>query len=121
VAEKTPPSQDIVARQAALATRGAVAAPSDVYQADDIKLVVGLEADGLHAGRKMLLGFTLREGQPLMSLSGARVQLKRGAATVATEHVDELGNFVFSGLISGEYQLILLTTQEQVVIETIVV
>jgi hypothetical protein len=108
-------------RQPALALRGVAAAPPDVYQAEDIRVVIGWEADGLRAGRKMLLGFTSREDQPLESLTGALVQLNRRGETVAREHVDTLGNFVFCDLNSGEYELVLITKQEQVVIETIVV
>jgi hypothetical protein len=82
---------------------------------------VGVEADGLQAGRKMLLGFILREGESLASLTGAQVQLRAGETTVAVEQVDRSGNFVFRGLGSGKYELILLTDREQVVIESIVV
>jgi hypothetical protein len=49
------------------------------------------------------------------------VQLKRRGETVAEEQVDSLGNFVFSGLTSDEYELVLATEQEQVVVERIVV
>jgi len=35
--------------------------------------------------------------------------------------VDTLGNFVFCDLNSGEYELMLFTDQEQIVIETIVI
>lgn len=121
VARLVPPAPGSAAQRPAFAFRGASAAPADVYRAEDIKLVVGLEADGLRAGRKMLLGFTTREGQPLVSLTGAQVQLRRRGATVAVEQVDDLGNFVFSGLTSGEYELALVTGQERVVVETIVV
>ena len=108
-------------QQPAPAFRGAAAAPADVYLAEDIKVIVGLEADGLRAGRKMLVGFTAREGKPLENLSGAHVQLSHRGETVALEQVDELGNFVFCDLTSGEYELLLFTDQEQVVIEAIVV
>jgi hypothetical protein len=121
VARLAPPSPDLEAQQPALALRGAAAAPADVYQAGDIKVMVGLEVDGLRAGRKMLLGFTAREGRPLESLSGAQVHLSQHGETVAMEQVDTLGNFLFSDLKSGEYELVLVTDQEQVVIETIVV
>jgi hypothetical protein len=83
--------------------------------------VVGLEADGLRAGHKMLLGFTSREGQPLEDLAGARVLLKRDGVPFAAEEVDALGNFVFSDLGSGEYELVLFTDREQVVVETLVI
>jgi hypothetical protein len=121
IARKVPTSTDSVIPQPAFALRGATSAPPDVYRADDIKLVVGLEADGSQAGRKMILGLTSREGQSLASLAGARVQLKRGETTVAVEEVDSLGNFMFTGLLSGDYELILATSREQVVVETIVV
>ncbi len=121
VARLAPPAPDLEAQQPALALRGEAAAPADVYQAGDIKVMVGLEVDGLRAGRKMLLGFTAREGRPLESLSGAQVHLSQRGETVAIEQVDTLGNFLFSDLKSGEYELVLVTDQEQVVIETIVV
>jgi hypothetical protein len=121
VARRASPPPGTQIQQQALAFRGATAAPPDVYEAEDIKVVVGLEADGLRAGRKMLLGFTTREGQPLASLTGAQAQLSRRGETVAMEQVDALGNFVFNDLISGEYELVLVTEQEQVVIETIVI
>ena len=121
VARLAPPAPDPAAQQPALALRGAAATPADVYRAEDIKVVVGLEVDGLRAGRKMLLGFTVREGRPLESLSGAQVHLSQRGETVAVEQVDTLGNFLFSDLKSGEYELVLVTDQEQIVIETIVV
>jgi anti-sigma factor ChrR (cupin superfamily) len=121
IARKIPTSTDAVVQQPTFALRGATSAAPDVYQADDIKLVVGLEADGLQAGRKMILGLTSREGQSLASFAGAKVQLRRGETTVAAEEVDSLGNFVFTGLLSGDYELILTTSREQVVVETIVV
>jgi hypothetical protein len=110
-----------VIEHAAFALRGATSAPPDVYRADDIKLVIGLEADGSQAGRKMILGLTSREGQSLASLAGAQVQLRRGETTIAVEEVDTLGNFIFTGLLSGDYELILATGREQVVVETITV
>jgi hypothetical protein len=121
VARLTPAYPGLENQQPAPAFRGAAAAPVDVYLAEDIKVVVGLEADGLRAGRKMLLGFTAREGKSLESLSGANVQLSHRGETVALEQVDTLGNFVFSDLTSGEYELLLFTDQEQVVIEAIVI
>jgi hypothetical protein len=121
VARLAPSPPDQATQQPALAFRGAAAAPPDVYQAENIRMVVGLEADGLHAGRKMLLGFTTREGKPIEGLTGARVQLIRRGQTVAMEQVDTLGNFMFSDLSSGEYELVLFTDREQVVIETILI
>jgi hypothetical protein len=121
VARLTPAYPDSEVQQPAPAFRGAAASPADVYLAEDLKVMVGLEADGLRAGRKMLLGFTTREGKPLESLSGAHVQLSHQGETVALEQVDALGNFVFSDLTSGEYELLLFTDQEQVVIEAIVI
>jgi hypothetical protein len=121
VARLTPLPPGAAAQQPAFAFRGTAAAPLDFYRAEDIRLVVGLEADGLRAGRKMLLGFTTREGQPVASLTGAQVRLRRRGETVAVEQVDSLGNFVFSGLTSDEYELVLATKQEQVVVERIVV
>jgi hypothetical protein len=121
VAHLAPLSPGVEGQQPALAFRGATAASLDVYRAEDIKMVVGLEADGLRAGRKMLLGFTTREGKPLESLGGAHVQLSHRGETVAMERVDTLGNFVFCDLNSGEYELVLFTDQEQVVIENILI
>lgn len=114
----SPPSAPS-AQPLAFALRGASAVPPTLYQAEDIKLVAGLESDGVHAGRKLLLGFTMRQGEPLMSLTGAKVQLRRSGMTVAVEQVDDLGNFVFSDLTSGQYELVLLTEKEQVIVETI--
>jgi anti-sigma factor ChrR (cupin superfamily) len=109
------------ALQAGFALRGTATAAPGVYRAEDIKLVVGLEADGLRAGYKVLLGFTSREGQPLGDLTAARVLLKRDGVPFAVEEVDALGNFVFSDLGSGEYELVLFTDREQVVVETLVI
>jgi hypothetical protein len=54
VARLAPSPTDPATQQPALAFRGAAAAPPDIYQAENIRMVVGLEADGLRAGRKML-------------------------------------------------------------------
>jgi hypothetical protein len=121
IARLTPAFPGSANQQPVPAFRGAATAPADLYLAEDIKVVVGLEADGLRAGRKMLLGFAAREGKPLESLSGAHVQLNHRGRTVAMEQVDMLGNFVFPDLTSGEYELLLFTDQEQVVIEAIVI
>ena len=121
IAQLAPPPPEAATQQPAMALRGAAAAPPDVYKAENIKMVVGLEADGLRAGRKMLLGFTTRAGKPIESLTGASVQLSHRGQIVAMEQVDTLGNFVFFDLSPGEYELVLSTDQEQVVIETIVI
>jgi len=120
VARRVPSPAGSPAQQPAFALRGVTVAP-EIYQAKDIKLAVGLVTDGTQAGRKMLVGFTSRKGKPLASSTGAQVYLKQAGKTVAVEQVDSLGNFVFSGLVSGEYELTLITEREQVVIETVVV
>jgi hypothetical protein len=115
-----PPGPGPTTQEPTLAFRGTAAVAPDFYQAEDIKVVVGLEVDGSRAGRKMLLGFTAREGKPLKSMAGAQVHLSRRGETVAMDQVDTLGNFVFDDLTSGEYQLVLFTDREEVVIEPIV-
>ncbi len=88
--------------QPALAgVRGDVSGPR-LYQAEDLQVSVEAQADPQVAGRRQLLGLLLgAEGGPWQA------QLQHDAGPAATQPIDELGNFIFSDLVPGNYELVL--------------
>ena len=73
-----------------------------LYQAGDIRIAVEFEDDPEQQGRKVLLGLVTG-----MDLEGARVYLWQADRLIHMASLDDAGNFVCTGLIGGDYELIL--------------
>ena len=89
----------------------AVASPSAVrgdegetlfYEADGLQISIDLHDDGEHPGTNILLG--LITGTPA---KGWEVRLITGNEQIESTEVDDLGNFEFSGLLTGEYEIMI--------------
>jgi hypothetical protein len=79
-----------------------------VYQADEIQIILEIEPDDDRPDRKTIFGLVMGlDRSPGGKKPGFAVQLKRGLGQVASAVVDELGNFALSGVIPGEYELVL--------------
>lgn len=81
------------------------------YTAEDLNISISVEQDTSKRDRLQIIGFVTRRGQAIEKLQGTLVSLslEAGATTLAkpssTQHIDELGNFVFTSVTPAEYML----------------
>jgi hypothetical protein len=85
-----------------------------LYQADDVQVVIEVQDDAEQQGRKVLLGLLTE-----IDSHDFEAHLWRAERLVATAAVDELGNFVISGLAPGIYELILCSLEVEIHIQTL--
>jgi hypothetical protein len=85
----------------AFALRGEGRGPRG-YEFGEAQLTVEVQDDPEKAGRKVLLGLVLG-----VNVEELAAHLWREGKYLSTALLDELGDFVFSGLESGRYELIL--------------
>ncbi len=96
---------------ACMAVRGKDDGPS-IYAADDVQVAVEVQDDAERPGRKVILGLVIgAESDDL------KAHLWRVEQPVAIVTVDELGNFCFSNLPRGNYELILSGPQVEIHIQ----
>jgi hypothetical protein len=100
-------------------------APSDLwprqYAAEDFRISLQIERETGRADSFQLIGFVTRKDTTLEALQGTPVLLSSQTAMTVTQHIDDLGNFVFSSLVQDLYTLELQTSDDIVVIEQIAV
>lgn len=87
------------------------------YVAEDVTVTLQLEQSTNHTGTLQLIGFVTRNGVALAALHDLPVQLTSAAQTVYTQHIDELGNFIFAELAPATYTLELQFPAETIVID----
>jgi hypothetical protein len=90
------------------------------YSAEDVTISVQVERDPAHKDAVQLIGFVTQKGATVGTLQGKTVQLstsEESGKTLSTQTVDELGNFVFSALVSANYTLELQLPEGTVVID----
>jgi hypothetical protein len=85
----------------AFAMRGGDTGPL-MYEAGDAQLSLEVQDDPEHPGRKSILGLVLG-----IETEAVAVRLIQGEAVVTAVTLDELGNFTFTGLKPGTYELTL--------------
>lgn len=86
-----------------------------VYQADEVQVIVEIEADAGRPDRKSVLGLVTG----LDEASAFKAHLWQAGQRVTTEPVDELGNFVLPGLLPGAYELILAGSDLEIHVQQI--
>lgn len=77
--------------------------PPLVYEIDDVQVVIQVEKDRVQPESRSLLGLVIGMGDE----GDVTAHLWRETERVAQVPVDELGNFAFSDLSTGEYDLFL--------------
>lgn len=65
------------------------------YQAEEISVTVTVQATRPQGKEFMVLGLVQRDHYPLDAVEGAEVRLVKNDTLLATETIDELGNFIF--------------------------
>lgn len=99
------------------AMRGDDLAPQ-VYQVEDIQVILEIEADPTRPGRRRLQGLVTRvDGEVEGTLTQA--QLTAEGRSQVTTQVDDLGNFAFGGLTLGAYSLTLAGPTLEVTVEAV--
>jgi hypothetical protein len=88
-----------------------------VYEAEHVQVILEVQPDLGHADRKEILGLILglENAQPL------EAHLWQTDQRLATVTIDELGNFVFSALQPGPYELILSSADLEIHIQDVLV
>ncbi len=94
----------------AIVTRGAENDTGPLlYQAGDVQLTLEVEDDPDHPGYKMILGLVLGATPSEMT-----AHLWQSGRPLAANPVDESGNFIFTQLAAGEYELILSGADQEI-------
>ena len=106
--EIVPGVTSAIAAPAYAGIRGEGAGPS-TYQAGDAQVVLEVESDSEHPDRRVLLGLVLGR-----QAEGWTVDLWLQGELVAATQVDELGNFVLTGLADGRYELVLSDEETEI-------
>lgn len=91
------------------------------YAAEDFRISLQVERETGRTDSLRLIGFVTRKDTALEVLQGMPVLLSSQNETISTQHVDELGNFVFSSLVPATYTLELQSPDGVIVIEQIAV
>ncbi|MCA9944127.1 MAG: carboxypeptidase regulatory-like domain-containing protein [Ardenticatenaceae bacterium] len=95
----------------AFAMRGGDTGPL-MYEAGDAQLSLEVQDDPEHPGRKSILGLVLG-----IETEAVSVQLMQGDHVVTAVTLDELGNFSFTGLASGTYELTLSGNEVEIYVQ----
>lgn len=90
-----------------------------IYAAGDLQLTLQIEPDGAasDAHSRTLIGLVLGLAQP----EAAAVHLWRDDRLVATQPVDDLGNFTVGGVAPGRYELILSAPAVELHVQELVI
>lgn len=87
-----------------------------VYQADGVQISIHLERDPQRAGYYSLFG--LATG---LEPEGVEVHLWRGGKEVGAAQLDELGNFIFSSVEGGVYELMLSGPELEILVQNLAI
>jgi len=85
-----------------------------IYQAGNVRVVIEVQDDIEQMGRKILLGLVTGSESNKFT-----IQVSQEGQNIATDSVDEIGNFVISHLIPGHYQLIFSSTNTEIQIQSL--
>jgi anti-sigma factor RsiW len=85
-----------------------------IYQVDGVQLALEIQDDAGSPGRKVVLGLVTG-----LDSTGLRATLRQADQIVATTSADNAGNFVFSQLNPGNYQLILTRPEVEIHVQSL--
>ncbi|HLL80012.1 MAG TPA: hypothetical protein VKT25_10960 [Ktedonobacteraceae bacterium] len=91
------------------------------YMAEDFTISIQVERSSGRDDTVQVIGFVTCKGADLESLEGVPVQLVSSMHGSFTQHIDELGNFVFTSIAPGTYSLELQFPESTIVIEQLLV
>jgi anti-sigma factor RsiW len=80
-----------------------------VFEAGEVQLMIEIQDEPGDTGRKAIIGLVIG-----IDPAGAEARLWQEGQPVATTAVDDLGNFSFSNLDSGHYELILAGAETEI-------
>jgi len=73
------------------------------YQAEEVSITVTIQPIQPYSKQRMVLGLVQRDNYPMDATAGAEVRIREGPNVLATETIDELGNFVFAEVTPPEH------------------
>jgi hypothetical protein len=80
-----------------------------IYSAENVQIALSVQADTRRPERKTVAGLVIGE-----ETAGWQVRLLKDGEQLADTLVDEIGNFVFADLSAGEYEIRLMTPEEEI-------
>ncbi len=99
--------------QAAMALRGGDTGPL-MYEAGPARLSLEIKEDPERPGHKSLLGLLIG-----IEPAGVQAAIWRQGTALATSDLDDLGNFVMTGLEPGDYELILAGPETEIHVQSL--
>ena len=75
--------------------RGSDEGLPQTYQAEEVYVTLTIQQAAPRSRDLMVLGLVQRDNFPLEATAGARVRLRDAGLTLATEEIDDAGNFIF--------------------------
>ncbi|HEY7416778.1 MAG TPA: hypothetical protein VH593_16450 [Ktedonobacteraceae bacterium] len=87
------------------------------YEAENVHIVLQLEEVPGQSPAFQLIGFVTLDNATLQVLQGIQVQLFSSSQVIYTQHIDDLGNFIFSPLSPSLYEMELHFPDRTVVID----
>jgi hypothetical protein len=102
-------------RPLALGLRGE-SAGQKFYQAGDAQITIEIQDDPAAPGSKLLLGLVLG-----ITTAGMQVQCFRDGEELSSSLLDQLGNFILSGLEPGEYDLVLRNDDTEILVPDLLI
>lgn len=99
----------------AFAVRGGETGPL-MYEAGDAQLSLEVQDDPEHPGRKSILGLVLG-----IETDDVAVKLLKGDVVETAVTLDDLGNFTFTGLEPGKYELTLSGQEIEIHVQNILI
>jgi hypothetical protein len=100
---------------AMVGVRGEVSG-AKIFEAGDLQLTLELQSDPEDPGGSTILGLALG-----LNLSDYTARLFQDGEEISSVILDNLGNFVFHGILSGTYDLVLKGSETEIHIPTITV
>ena len=96
--------------------RGSDEGLPQTYQAEEVSITVTIQALSPHSKSSMVLGLVQCDNQPMEATAGAKVCIRDAETILATETVDELGNFIFAEVTAPDHFDLEITLEDKIVL-----
>ncbi len=85
------------------------------YQAEEVSVTLTIQTVAPRSRDLLVMGLVQRDNYPMDATAGAQVRLSEGGHILATEIIDELGNFVFEQITAPEHFDLEITLDDKIV------
>ncbi len=96
--------------------RGSAEGLPMTFQAEEVSITLTIQPLTPSSKIHLVLGLVQRDNYPIDSTTGAEVRLYGDGTTLATERIDELGNFAFDAVTPTDFFDLELTLEDKIVL-----